>query len=119
MTEPTEHVEDHRAHGFRADLQRHSNTVLLFFLNPFLDGQSKRLSGTKCMAWVMVTINLYDIVHSHAVQELTITKGVQDAIDLHNVALFALALLAWYGKLGLSTAVDLVRAWRGKEPLAG
>lgn len=107
-------MKDRRHHGFWAEAQRNANTVFLFFLNPILDDETNRISGTKLMAWIMVGIDCYDIVRSHAIAELKLTKTI-DAIDLHTVSLFGLAVLTWFGKIGLTTAVDLVKAWKGRE----
>lgn len=84
-------------------------------MNPILDLDTNRISGTKSMACIMVYVNVYDIIRSHAIQELILTKGTVDAIDIHNIELFGLAFLTWFGKLGLETAIRLVKAWRCQE----
>ena len=111
-------TEDHRAKGFVATATRTGNTVFLFFLNPVLDEVTKRLSGTKLMAWIIVGMDCFDIVRSHALAELRITKSI-DAIDLHNVELFALAFGIWFGKAGMAWGVDLVQAWKGHTEATG
>jgi hypothetical protein len=108
-------VKDRRHHGFWAEAQRNANTVFLFFMNPFLDADTNRLSGTKSMAWIMVWVDVYDVVHSHAIQELVLNKGTVDSLDQHNIELFGLAFLVWFGKAGIQAAIDLVKAWKGRE----
>lgn len=105
---------EHRQHGLVADTQRALNTVFLFFLNPVLDETTHRISGTKLMAWIVVWINSTDILTGHAIRLVEITKTV-DAIDQHNVELYALAFCIWFGKAGMTWAVDLVKAWKGTQ----
>lgn len=112
VTDVTPDGTEHRQRGLIADTQRQLNTVFLFFMNPTLDETTKRLSGTKLMAWIVVFFDCFDIVKSHELAELRITK-VTDAIDQHNVELFALAFCIWFGKAGMTWAVDLVKAWKG------
>lgn len=109
--------ENRRRRGFWASAQRQANTVFLFFMNPFLDEDTKRLSGTRCMAWTVVYFNSYDITHSHSLQELARLKTATsiDAVDIHNVELYALAAVIWYGKWGFEMLVKLVKAWKGEK----
>lgn len=106
---------DRRIHGVVGEARRVANTVFLFFFNPLLDSETNRLSGTKLMALGMFTVDCYDVLQSHRLAELAFTKGAVDAIDVHNIELFGLSVLTWFGKLGLDTTVALVKAWRGKE----
>jgi hypothetical protein len=117
-------VGDRRARTTYNAWQRAANTAFLFFMNPILDPETNRISGTKLMAWIVVFFDSFDIVHNHSLQELritTATKTVIDAIDIHNVALYALAFGIWFGKAGMAWMVDLVNAWKGRrdDPATG
>ena len=95
-------------------LQRACNTVFLFFLNPVLDPENNRISGTRGLAWILVWVDTLDILKSHSLVELHLTKGTVDALDWHNIALYALAFGVWFGPKGMQWMVDLVRAWKGR-----
>ncbi len=113
VTQPQ--VKDRRRHDFWADRQREANTVFLFFMNPVLDPDNNRVSGTRLLAWVIVWVDTLDIVKSHSLQELKLAKVTIAAIAWPNVALYALAFLIWFGPKGMTWGVDLIRAWKGRE----
>lgn len=108
-------IKDRRHQGFWPEATRTANTVFLFFMNPLLDPDTYRISGTRLLAWIIVWVDTLDIVKSHSLQELRITKGVIDAIDWHSVALYALAFGIWFGAKGMDWGVDLIKAWKGRE----
>jgi len=109
-------IKDRRHHGFWAEAQRNANTVFLFFMNPILDPENNRVSGTRLLAWIIVWVDTLDIVKAHSLAELQLRKGVAaDALDWHNVALYALAFLIWFGPKGMDWGVQLVKAWKGRE----
>lgn len=108
-------IADRRHHGILAEAQRNANTVFLFFMNPLLDPDNNRISGTRLLAWIIVWVDTLDIVRSHTLVELNITKGASDAIDWHNVALYGLAFLIWFGPKGMDWGVQLMKAWKGRS----
>jgi len=114
-----EQIKDRRHRGFWPAAERTANTVFLFYFNPVLDPDTNRISGTRLLAWIVVAANVLDIVESHRLKELEITKGVNDAISWKNVALFAIAFGIWFGPKGMTWAVDLVNAWKGHPSSAG
>lgn len=121
MPESPDHLE-HRRRGFWPSAERQANTVFLFFLNPVLDPDTDRISGTRLLAWIIVWADVFDIIHNHSLQELRLAlpnKTAIDALDWHNVATFALAFLIWFGPKGMEWGVQLVSAWKGNKPAAG
>jgi hypothetical protein len=106
---------DRRATGWYNALQRAANTAFLFFTNPVIDPDTNRVSGTKLMAWIIVFFDSFDILENHNLNALRIVKTPIDAIDIHNVELYALAFGIWFGKAGMAWAVDLVHAWKGHD----
>lgn len=108
-------LADRRRHDFWSNRQREANTVFLFFMNPVLDPDTNRISGTRLLAWIIVWVNTLDIIDSHSLKELAITKGVNDSISWKNVALYGLAFLIWFGPKGMDWGVCLVKAWKGRN----
>lgn len=104
---------DRRHHGFWPDLQRQMNTVFLFFLNPVLDPENNRISGTRLLAWIVTWINVYDVERGHALPEIRILK-VSTGLTWQNVVLFIAAFGFWFGPKGMTWMVDLVKAWKGR-----
>ncbi len=116
MTAPAPTPERRRV-GFWASAERQANTVFLFFLNPVLDQDNSRLSGTRILAWIIVWADTFDILHGHSIQELRLrspSAPPMDPLDWHNVACYALAFLIWFGPKGMDWGVELVKAWRAK-----
>lgn len=104
---------DRRHHGFWASAQRQGNTVFLFFLNPLLDPENNRISGTRLLAWIVTWVNVYDVQSGHALPEIRILK-VATGLTWQNVVLFIAAFGFWFGPKGMDWMVQLVKAYKGR-----